>query len=167
MSFINFKGFPKTFLVGAFRHSPHFSQDNKKDRIQSNVLGVSPWEAVVRSGSGTLDRVPFWPLDPGSQTPILDSLVTIFWVNTPPPPLFLLFLDQGSGIQDLGSRIWDPGRVKIRIRDKHPGSATLVRGQIRFINPWLLILEKCLSTTKQWTRSFHHPYGRSMCTSCS
>jgi hypothetical protein len=24
-----------------------------------------------------------------------------------------------------GSEIWDPGWVKIRIRDKHPGSATL------------------------------------------
>ncbi len=32
--------------------------------------------------------------------------------------LFYLFLDPGSEIRD-------PGRVKIRIRDKHPGSATL------------------------------------------
>jgi hypothetical protein len=31
----------------------------------------------------------------------------------------LLFLDPGSEIRD-------PGWVKIRIRDKHPGSATLV-----------------------------------------
>ncbi len=34
------------------------------------------------------------------------------------PCLSLLFLDPGSGIRD-------PGWVKIRIRDKHPGSATL------------------------------------------
>ncbi len=32
----------------------------------------------------------------------------------------------GSGIRDPGSEIWDPGWVKIRIRDKHPGSATLL-----------------------------------------
>jgi hypothetical protein len=31
----------------------------------------------------------------------------------------------GSGIRDPGSEIRDPGWVKIRIRDKHPGSATL------------------------------------------
>ncbi len=34
------------------------------------------------------------------------------------PSLLLLFLDPGSEIRD-------PERVKIRIRDKHPGSATL------------------------------------------
>jgi len=34
------------------------------------------------------------------------------------PSLLLLLLDPGSEIQD-------PGWVKIRIRDKHPGSATL------------------------------------------
>ncbi len=34
------------------------------------------------------------------------------------PSLFYLFLDPGSEIRD-------PGWVKIRIRDKHPGSATL------------------------------------------
>jgi hypothetical protein len=36
--------------------------------------------------------------------------------------------DPGSGMgknQDPGSEIRDPGWVKIRIRDKHPGSATL------------------------------------------
>ncbi len=37
------------------------------------------------------------------------------------PLSFLLFLDPGSEIQD-------PGCVKIRIRDKHPGSATLRTG---------------------------------------
>jgi hypothetical protein len=31
----------------------------------------------------------------------------------------------GSGIRDPGSEIRDPGWVKIRIRDKNPGSATL------------------------------------------
>jgi hypothetical protein len=39
----------------------------------------------------------------------------------------------GSGIRDLGSEIRDPGWVKIRIREKHPGSATLV-SWIRFRN---------------------------------
>jgi hypothetical protein len=34
------------------------------------------------------------------------------------PSLLLLFLDPGS-------EIWDQGWVKIRIRDKHPGSAIL------------------------------------------
>jgi hypothetical protein len=34
------------------------------------------------------------------------------------PSLLLLFLDPGTEIRD-------PGWVKIRIRDKHPGSATL------------------------------------------
>jgi len=32
----------------------------------------------------------------------------------------------GSGIRDPRSWIWDPGWGKIRIRDKHPGSAALV-----------------------------------------
>jgi hypothetical protein len=40
------------------------------------------------------------------------------------PPLSLVEVF-GSGIQDSGSGIQDPGRVIIRIRDKHPGSATL------------------------------------------
>jgi hypothetical protein len=35
------------------------------------------------------------------------------------PSLLLLFLDPGSEIRD-------PGWVKIRIRDKHPGTATLL-----------------------------------------
>ncbi len=30
------------------------------------------------------------------------------------------------GIRDPGSEIWDPGWEKTRIRDKHPGSATLI-----------------------------------------
>ncbi len=38
--------------------------------------------------------------------------------NTFHPSLLLLYLG-------LGSEIRDPGSVKIRIRDKHPGSATL------------------------------------------
>ncbi len=36
--------------------------------------------------------------------------------------------DPGSEIRDPRSGIRDPGWVKIRIRDKHPGSATLVPG---------------------------------------
>jgi hypothetical protein len=39
------------------------------------------------------------------------------------PSLLLLFLDPGSEIRD-------PGWVKIRIRDKHPGSATLRNIQV-------------------------------------
>ena len=39
------------------------------------------------------------------------------------PSLLLLFLDPGSEIPD-------PGWVKIRIRDKHPGSVTLVKSII-------------------------------------
>jgi hypothetical protein len=42
------------------------------------------------------------------------------------PFLMLLFLDPGSEIRDPESEIRDPGWVKIGIRDKHPGSATLV-----------------------------------------
>jgi len=47
------------------------------------------------------------------------------------PSLLLLFLDPGSGIRDPGSEIRDPGLGKYqdsgsRIRDKHPGSATLL-----------------------------------------
>jgi hypothetical protein len=37
------------------------------------------------------------------------------------PSLLLLFSDPGSGM----GKNQDPGWVKIRIRDKHPGSATL------------------------------------------
>jgi hypothetical protein len=39
---------------------------------------------------------------------------TCFWIRDP-----------GSEIRDPGSEIRDPGWVKIRIRDKHPVSATL------------------------------------------
>ena len=42
------------------------------------------------------------------------------------PSLLLLFLDPRSEIRDPGSEIRDPGWVKIRIRDVHPGSATLI-----------------------------------------
>jgi hypothetical protein len=42
------------------------------------------------------------------------------------PCLSLLFLDPGFEIRDPGSEIRDPGWVKIKIRDKHPGSATLL-----------------------------------------
>jgi hypothetical protein len=40
--------------------------------------------------------------------------------------LLLLFLDPRSEIRDPGSEIRDPGWVKIRSRDKNPGSATLI-----------------------------------------
>jgi hypothetical protein len=38
------------------------------------------------------------------------------------PSLLLLLLDPGSGM----GKNQDPGWVKIRIRDKHPGSTTLL-----------------------------------------
>jgi hypothetical protein len=37
-----------------------------------------------------------------------------------------IFFSPLSFVADFGSEIRDPGWVKIRIRDKHPGSATLV-----------------------------------------
>jgi len=37
----------------------------------------------------------------------------------------------GSGIRDPRSGIRDPGWVKIRIRDKHPGSATLISSVLK------------------------------------
>jgi hypothetical protein len=46
------------------------------------------------------------------------------------PLSFVAVLDPGSEIRDPGSEIRDPGWVKIRIRDKHPGSATLVLSAI-------------------------------------
>ncbi len=61
----------------------------------------------------------------------------------------------GYGIRDPGSEIWDPGWVKIRIRDKHPGSATLVTddqffawqasdmGQEHLLEPVLLLFFEC------------------------
>ena len=48
-------------------------------------------------------------------------MTTIFFHHS----LFLLFLDPGSEIRDPRSGIRDPGWVKIRIRDKHLGFATL------------------------------------------
>jgi hypothetical protein len=44
------------------------------------------------------------------------------------PSLLLMFLDPRSGIQD-------PGWVKIGIRDKHPGSATLIYTQQMIVHP--------------------------------
>ncbi len=80
-------------------------------------------------------------LDPGFQNQdpnhISESLITIFWVKKYhtscstgcfctcsslkkffPPPLLVLLLD-GSGIRD-------PGWIKIRIPDEHPGYSTLL-----------------------------------------
>jgi hypothetical protein len=50
---------------------------------------------------------------------ISESLETIFWVKT----LKFFDADLGSGIQDRGSRMEKFGSG---IRDKHPGSATLL-----------------------------------------
>ncbi len=87
-------------------------------------------------GSGIRDWVPFWPLDPGSgmgrksasgsgmNNPdhIFKSLETILLIFLGSKYLISLW---GSGILD--GDISDPGSGmdKIRIRDKHPGSATL------------------------------------------
>jgi hypothetical protein len=49
---------------------------------------------------------------------IYESLETIFWVKI--PKFFHFDADPGSGMEKIGS-----GMEKIRIRDKHPGSATL------------------------------------------
>jgi hypothetical protein len=46
------------------------------------------------------------------------------------PSVFLLFLDPGSEIRDPRSEIRDPGWVKIRILDKHSGSATMVATRV-------------------------------------
>jgi hypothetical protein len=51
---------------------------------------------------------------------ISSSLETIFWVKI----LKFFDADRGSGMEICGS-----GMEKNRIRDKHPGSATLVKGQ--------------------------------------
>jgi hypothetical protein len=49
----------------------------------------------------------------------------------------------GSGIQDPGSRIWDPrsGMGKSRILDKHPGSATLQESKTILIEKQYLVKE--------------------------
>ncbi len=62
------------------------------------------------------------------------------------PSLLLLFLDPGFEIRDPRSGIRDPGWVKIRIRDKHPGSATLPTARVADPDPgfsknfWIRIL---------------------------
>ncbi len=48
---------------------------------------------------------------------------------TPKKGMTTNFLSPMSFTVVVGSRIRDPGWVKIRIRDKHPRSATLVGGQ--------------------------------------
>ncbi len=49
------------------------------------------------------------------------SFIAIFWIRDPKSGI----RDPGSEIRDPRSGIRDPGWVNIRIRDKHPGSATL------------------------------------------
>ncbi len=55
----------------------------------------------------------------------------------------LLFLDQGSEIRD---QVW----VKIRIRDKHPGSATLLFGVVKRTDFFLLVRKIGKSTNTVW-----------------
>ncbi len=62
------------------------------------------------------------------------------------PSLFYLFLDPGSGIRDPGSGIRDGLNSGSGIRDKHPGSATLVVGYLELayvLRPTLRIVEVC------------------------
>ncbi len=102
------------------------------------------------------DPVPFWPLDPGSQTHIFESLETnlcvkssiILWKLA---QIFFLKIVQFCEIYDSKNKVWpqfffspmsfiavsgsgirDPGWEKVRIRDKHPGSATLAGCLVSF-----------------------------------
>ncbi len=86
------------------------------------------------SRSGIWDPVPFWPRDPGwvkiriqiwdeqPKSYFRELKKTIFWVKI----LKFFDVDPGSGMDKI--RIRDPGWNKVGpgIRNKHPGSATLV-----------------------------------------
>ncbi len=76
--------------------------------------------AILTPGSGWLKNQ-----DPGSRSRmnnpnhISESLGTIFWVK------ILKFFDADAEADPGSGNLFDPGSemVKIRIRDKHPGSA--------------------------------------------
>ena len=99
---------------------------------------------------GTRSRIPnpyFWELSdnfPVKSTTVLSEFAQIFSLPVQNEIIFNLVIFVatkkvgqlifypcsfvavgGSGIQDPGSKNRDPRWIKIRIRDKHPGSATL------------------------------------------
>ncbi len=100
-------------------------------------------DALLTPGSGIRNR--FFP-DPGSQTHVFESLVKIesfenwpkFFQHSKHKIIinFVKFVATKkitttnfsplSFVALFGSGIRDPGWIKIRIRDKHPGSATLL-----------------------------------------
>ncbi len=111
-----------------------------------------PKNIITRAVLRIRDLLPFWPLDPdprfeigfswsqipdlGSQTHIFESSVTNFWLKSFKNKIifnFVKFVATKKGITTnfftplfcFCFWIRDPGKVKIRIRDKHPGSATL------------------------------------------
>ncbi len=109
------------------------------------LFSSSFWQCCG-SGSGIRDWVPFWPLDPGSgmgesQHPdpgwttriiyfleLRNHFFDIFGVKI----LKFFVEDPGSGMETV--RIRDPGWKKVGsgIRDKHPGSATLLSDRFCF-----------------------------------
>jgi|LakMenEpi03Aug12_release.lakeMendotaPanAssembly.Ray.scaffolds.fasta_scaffold820432_1 hypothetical protein len=88
------------------------------------------------------DPVPFKPLHPGSEKDffripdhqpkflhIFESLETNFWVKSSKSTKTLWLKNFSVPVLfSFVALVWirDPGWIKIRIRDKHPGSATLV-----------------------------------------
>jgi hypothetical protein len=81
-------------------------------------------------------------LSPGIQI-IFPNLETIFWVNI----LQFFDADSGYGMEKIGSgmeKIWIRDG-KIRVRDKHPGSATLEK--IKKV--------EALSNTSKWALHVH------------
>ncbi len=94
------------------------------------------------------DPVPFWPLDPGSgivffrisdpgsQTHIFESLITFFWVKSSFLQLlknkiifnFVIFVVTKKVGKNIFLTILFVAVFGSGIRDKHPGSATLLAG---------------------------------------
>jgi hypothetical protein len=86
-------------------------------------------------------------LTPGSH--IFESLVAIFWVKSSIvlwKLVQIFFFNISNKIilfcEIYGSKIRDPGWVKIRIRDKHPGSATLPSGALQMWRTTCLLVQK-------------------------
>jgi hypothetical protein len=100
--------------------------------LKNYLMLCNPWNTLLYTvlRIRIRDPVPFWPLYPGSgmNNPdhISESLETNFWVKI----LKLFDADPGSRIWSGMEKIWirDPGWKTFGsgIRDKHPGSATLV-----------------------------------------
>jgi hypothetical protein len=85
-----------------------------------SLPGPTEWTAALPVWRIRIpDPVPFLPLDPGSGTGKKKSR-SGSWRNIPDDSLETIFR-----VKILKFFEADPGWVKIRIRDKHPGSATL------------------------------------------